>query len=190
MGIRQIRGWWFQLGIFSPKFKDFCFCTKLCYKKNSRILITKRTIAFRNCSPKYPNKTFSISHLSILIFAKYDNGILKFYPQNTQARHFWSQIQAVSFFHKILQLDKFEGADLKYDNSFLEILALKYGNKSFFVPNLDIFIFSRNFGLANLKVLISNMTIAFFKILTPKHPNKTFLVTNFGIFIFFTKFCN
>ena len=41
---------------------------------------------------------------------------LKVQPKNTQIRHFWSQIQAFLFFREILQLDKFEGADFKYDN--------------------------------------------------------------------------
>ena len=36
--------------------------------------------------------------------------------KSTQVRHFWSQIQAFLFFHEISQLDKFEGADFKYDN--------------------------------------------------------------------------
>ena len=46
------------------------------------------------------------------------------------------------FFAKILQIDKFEGADFRYDNSFLKILAQKYQNKAFLVPNLAIFIIS------------------------------------------------
>ena len=48
------------------------------------------------------------------------------------------------FFAKILQIDKFEGADFRYDNSFLKILAQKYQNKAFLVPNLAIFIISWN----------------------------------------------
>ena len=57
---------------------------------------------------------------------KYHNGIFKIlaqkYPnkaflvKNTQIRHFWFQIQALLFFREILQSDKFEGADFKYDN--------------------------------------------------------------------------
>ena len=35
-------------------------------------------------------------------------------------RHFSADIYTFSFFHKIMELDKFEGADLKYDNSFLK----------------------------------------------------------------------
>ena len=69
-------------GIFGSKFKDFYFCTKLCYKTNSRTLISDMTI---------------------------------FQPKNTQIRNFWSQLQAFLFFHEILQLDKFEGADFKYN---------------------------------------------------------------------------
>ena len=75
-------------GIFGSKFKDFYFCTKLCYKTNSRTLISDMTI---------------------------------FQPKNTQIRNFWSQLQAFLFFHEILQLDKFEGADFKCDNSCFEI---------------------------------------------------------------------
>ena len=48
---------------------------------------------------------------------------------------------------KILQLDKFEGADLRYGCSFFEILAQKHLIKAFFVQNLDIFLISRNFAL-------------------------------------------
>ena len=59
-----------KLGIFGSKFKDFCFYTKLSYKTNSRALITKRTIVFRNCSPKHPNKAFLVPNLRILIFAQ------------------------------------------------------------------------------------------------------------------------
>ena len=36
--------------------------------------------------------------------------------KNTQVRYFWSQIQAFLFFHEILQLEKFVGADFKYYN--------------------------------------------------------------------------
>ena len=49
------------------------------------------------------------------------------------------------FFHKILELDKFEGADFKYANSFFLILVKQYPNKIFLVPNLRIFVFSQNF---------------------------------------------
>ena len=57
-----------KLSIFGPTFKDFCFCTKLCYKTNQRALITKMTIDFQSCSPKHPNKAFLVPNLRILIF--------------------------------------------------------------------------------------------------------------------------
>ena len=73
--------------------------------------------------------------------------IFKILAENAQIRHFWSQIETVwIFFRKILQMDKFESADFKYDNSFLKILAPKHPNKAFLVPDLGIFIFSRNFA--------------------------------------------
>ena len=50
---------------------DFYFCTKLCSKANSRVLILNMTMVFQNCCPKHPNfdqKLFLISNLRILIF--------------------------------------------------------------------------------------------------------------------------
>ena len=73
--------------------------------------------------------------------------IFKILAENAQIRHFWSQIETVwIFFRKILQMDKFESADFKYDNSFLKILSPKHPNKAFLIPDLGIFIFSRNFA--------------------------------------------
>ena len=51
------------------------------------------------------------------------------------------------FRSKILQIGKFEGADFKYDKYCFQISAQKYPNKAFLVPNLGIFIFSRNFAV-------------------------------------------
>ena len=42
-----------------------------------------------------------------------------------------------------MQIDKFEGADFKYDNSVFKILAHNYQNRAFLVPNLGIFIISQ-----------------------------------------------
>ena len=77
-----------KLGIFGPKFKDFCFYTKLCCKTKSRALITKRTAVFQNCFPKHPNKACLVPNSRMLVFA-----------QN-------------------FALEKLEGVDCKYDNSF------------------------------------------------------------------------
>ena len=131
---------------------------------------------------KFWPKNTQIRHLQSLIYAfslfhkilqidrfegadfKYDNSFLKFLPKNTQIRHFWSQIQAFSLFHKILRLDKFEGADFKCDNSSYKILAQKYPNKAFLIPNLGIFIsLQKNCNQKISRVLISNMTIVLIK---------------------------
>ena len=65
------------------------------------------------------------------------------------------------FFHEILQIDKFEDADFKYDNSIFKTLAQKYRNKAFlvknaqirhfFVPNLGIFVSSQNFAIRQIQ---------------------------------------
>ena len=55
------------------------------------------------------------------------------------------------FLYKILQLDKLEGADFKYDNSFFKILAQKYQNKAFLVPNLGVFVFPQNFAIRQIQ---------------------------------------
>ena len=95
-----------QIRYFCPKFKDFQFCTKLCNKTNSKKLISNMILFFFQIpAQKYPNKAF------------------------------WSQIQAFLFFHKILQLDKFEGADLKCDNSFFKIPVQQNRVKDFKYDN-------------------------------------------------------
>ena len=42
------------------------------------------------------------------------------------------------FFREILQIDKFEGADFKYHNSFSTILSQKYPNKAILFKNTQI----------------------------------------------------
>ena len=51
------------------------------------------------------------------------------------------------FLREILQFNKFEGADFKYDNSVFKILAQKYTSKALVVPNLGIFIISQYFAI-------------------------------------------
>ena len=41
-------------------------------------------------------------------------------------------------------------SDFKYDESFLEILAQKYSNKTFLGPNLGLFILARNFTVRQI----------------------------------------
>ena len=47
-----------------------------------------------------------------------------------------AQIYAVLYFCKILQFQKFQGADLKYGNNYFQSLPQKYPIKAFLVPNL------------------------------------------------------
>ena len=76
---RQIWGRWFQIWQqyfqvpvpnFFPNLRIFIFCTKLCNKANSRVLISNMTMVFQNCCPKHPNKVFSVPNLRILIFTR------------------------------------------------------------------------------------------------------------------------
>ena len=89
-----------------------------------------------------------------------------------------------------MQIDKFKGADFKYDNSFLKILAQNYPNKTFLVPNLAIFIISRNFAHKILQFdqyegADFKFNNRLFKILAQKYPNKVFLVPSLSIFVVF-----
>ena len=54
------------------------------------------------------------------------------------------------YFCKILQFDKFEGADFKYGNIYFQSLPQKYPNKAFLVANLGIFVFSEKFGIRQM----------------------------------------
>ena len=87
---------------------------------------------------KYPKNTLLLSNLSNVLFfffffEKFCNltnlrmlisnmaiTFLKFQLKNRQVRYFFSQVKAVLFL-EICRLDKFEGADFKYDNNFLKI---------------------------------------------------------------------
>ena len=105
----------------------------------------------KRIAQKYPYKAFLVPNLGIFVFPrnfairqiradfKYDNIVFKFQPENTQIRHFWLQIYAFLFFREVLQLDKVEVADFKYDNSIFKILAQKYPNEAFLIPNLGSF---------------------------------------------------
>ena len=76
---------------------------------------------FKSLAPKHPNRAFSVPNLDIDVFCE------------------------------ILQIDKVESADFKYDNSFLKILNQKFSNKKFLVPNLAIFIISWNFAIRPIR---------------------------------------
>ena len=43
---------------------------KVFNKANSRALVANKTMAFRNCYPKHPNKAFLVPNLGTLVFAR------------------------------------------------------------------------------------------------------------------------
>ena len=93
------------------------------------------TVLFSNSSPKNPNQAFLVPNLEILIF-----------DEN-------------------LKLNKFEGADFKYDNIgfkrqrkntqirqfWSQILALFFLHKIFAIRHLGFFIFLENFGMRQIR---------------------------------------
>ena len=128
-----------KLDIFEPKFKDFCFCTKLLNNTNSRALITKRTIVFQKCSPKHPNKTFLVPNLRILIFA-------------------WN-----------FAIKQIRGRWLQMWQSFLNIPAQRPYRAFLVLSLYFLFLFwSKLYSFTNLRVLIKNLIIVFIK-LQPKN---------------------
>ena len=130
----QIRYFWLKIpkyGIFGPKFRHFCFFTKICNYTNSMVLISNMTIVvlefqpentqIRHFDPKcryfhYFTIFCNQTNLRVLI----SNMVTVFSnssPKNTQIRDFWSQIYGFLFLHKTLQQDKFKDANLKHDNN-------------------------------------------------------------------------
>ena len=71
---------------------------------------------------------------------------------------------------------------------FFLILAQKYPNKAFLVPNLAIFIFSRNFAIRQSRGCWVQIWQYNFQFQVQEHPNQAFLVTNLRICIFAPNF--
>ena len=88
-------------------------------------------------------------------------------------------------FHNILQLEKLNGADFKYEFFFSKILAQKYLNKAFLVRNLGIFVFSQNFASRKIRGCWYQIWQNCFQISAQKYINQAFFVPNLGIFVFF-----
>ena len=97
--------------IFGPKFKDFCFYTKLSILINSRVMILNMTTVFQNFSLIMPIYGILLPNLMFFCCAR------------------------------VLYLNKFESADVKYDNNFFKILIQKFPRKAFLVPNFRIVFF-------------------------------------------------
>ena len=87
-------------GFFGPKFCFFFFFEKFWSQTNSRVMISNMTIAFfKILAQKCPSNVFFVPNLDIFVCL------------------------FVCFCGEILQLDKFEDADFKYDNSFWKFQA-------------------------------------------------------------------
>ena len=85
---------------------------------------------------------------------------------------------------RVLYLNKFESADVKYDNNFFKILIQKFPRKAFLVPNFRIvfFFFCSIFFMklclaTNSRLLISNITIVF-----QIKPKNTFFFSQIFVF--------
>ena len=141
-----------QIRFFGPNFRHFCFPAKFCNYTNSRVLISNTTILFSNSSPKIPKSgIFGPKFTKFCFSATFCNqansrvlisNVTILFLNSTSKRHnsgiFVPQFGYFYFFGKILQIDKFEGADFKYDNRFFKILAQKYPIKAFWVKNTQI----------------------------------------------------
>ena len=94
----------------------------------------------------------------------------KLTSQNTQIRHFWSQIWffvCLFVLYSFLHFGKFLGADSKYHNLFFPSFSLKISKRTFLASNWRIFIFSRNV----------------FKLSTQNYANRAFLVPKLKHFV-------
>ena len=91
-----------------------------------------------------------------------------------------SKIYAFLLFYKVLQLNKFAGADFKYDNSFLKFLP-KITQIRDFLCQIKAFLFFQ-------KMFKLDMWQYYLQIPTQDYPNKAFLVPNLRVFIFALNF--
>ena len=87
---------------------------------------------------KFKDTDFNYKNFFWILAQKYSNKTLLTKPRSL-------------FFCKILLLDKFEGADFKYKNSFFQILIQKYQHEAFLVRNLGVFVISWNFPIRQIR---------------------------------------
>ena len=138
-----------KLRHFLSQIQSPFFSTKFCYQTKLRVLISIMTQLFKILAEKYPNKAF------------------------------WCQIQTFLFFRTILQLDKFEGADFKYDIIVFNFQA-KYTQIRHFWSQIQEFLFFHQiFQIHKFEGADFKYDDCFFKKMDPrKYPNKEFLVKN------------
>ena len=92
------------------------------------------------------------------------------------------------YFCKILQFDKFEGADFKYGNIYFQSLPQKYPNKAFLVANLGIFVFLEKFGIRQMLGCCFPIWQYSLNFLPKEYPNKTYLVAILCAFVLVSSF--
>ena len=101
--------------------------------------------------------------------------------------HFWSQLQPFLLFCEILKLDKFEGADFKYDNSFFKFQPKNIQIRHFWSQIQVYLFFHKILQLNKFEGADFKYDNSIFKNLARKYPNKTFLVKNIQIRHFWSK---
>ena len=129
-----------------PSLKFFCFWMKLCKLTNLRMLIFNTALVFSNFSPKYPFKTILVANLGIFIFRRnfvfgkiweywckipQYSSFFEFQPKNTKIGQFWSYIYKI-FFATNITFWQTEGAEVKHDNSFFQVLTYKNSHIRYF----------------------------------------------------------
>ena len=105
--------------------------------------------------------------------------------ENTQIRHFWSQIGTLFFLNEYLHFDKLEGVNFKYDNSFLNC-SLNIPIKAFLVSSLSIFIFCTKLYTRKLRQYQFQM---WQELYTHKNTQKRHFWSQSWFFLFCTNIC-
>ena len=88
---------------WSPNSRNFIFVLNIAVGQIWRYWFQIRQQPFQNFSPKYLNKAL------------------------------WFQTEEFSFLHQSLQLDEFEGADFKYDNSFFFLILVQIYPRKYYL---------------------------------------------------------
>ena len=76
-------------------------------------------------------------------------------------RHFWSQTQAFLLFHEVSQLNKFEGAEFKYNDIIFKFHPKDTHRGIFDLKFNDFYFYAKLNAKTNSRTLASNMTIIF-----------------------------
>ena len=91
-------------------------------------------------------QNFAVKHIRGCLF-QLPEQFFEILTQKYTNKTFFCQLLATFGFYKILELIKFEGNDLKYDNSFLNFQLKNTQNRVFLFQFLAIFVFRLNFAI-------------------------------------------